>query len=329
MDLMEKIYSKSKKLGKRICLPEPSDDRVLYAAAKIAKDGIAYPVLLGKEDDIRARAKEISVNLKGVEIIEPAKTSSLQGYIETLYERRKHKGMTLDEAREILLSDPLYYAVMMVYSGDVDGEVAGSASPTANVLRPALQVIKTKPGISLVSGAFIMISKDDRVMVFADCAVNPDPDPEQLAEIAISSARTAKSVAMIAQPRVAMLSFSTKGSGVHPLVDKVKEATKLAKEFSKGEFDIDGEMQADTALVDSVAKKKAPGSSVAGRANCLIFPDLNAGNIGYKLVQRLAGMKAVGPILQGLAKPVNDLSRGCSVDDIYDLVAITSLLGEE
>ncbi len=329
MDLMEKIYSKSKKLGKKICLPEPSDERVLYAAERVAKDGIAHPILLGKEDEIWEKARGLGIKLNDVEILEPSRSSTFQKYVEALYERRKEKGMTLDEAREILLNDPLYYAVMMVYLGDANGEVAGSASPTANVLRPALQVIKTRPGISLVSGAFIMLAEDDRVLIFADCAVNPDPNPDQLAEIALSSARTARSVAMIDEPKVAMLSFSTKGSAEHPLVDKVKEATRRAQELSKGEFDIDGEMQADTALVDSVAKKKMPGSSVAGRANVLIFPDLNSGNIGYKLVQRLGKAKAIGPILQGLAKPVNDLSRGCSVDDIYDLVAITSLLGEE
>nr|WP_245625882.1 phosphate acetyltransferase [Marinifilum fragile] len=243
-----------------------------------------------------------------------------------MVELRKKKGMTMEQAME-LVQDPLYLATLMIKAGDADGEVAGALNATGDVLRPAFQIVKTMPGISVVSGAFIMILKDknygdDGMMVFADCAVHPNPTASELAEIAVATAKTTKAIAEM-EPRVAMLSFSTMGSAKHEMVDKVAEATRLAKEMAP-EFQIDGEMQADAAIVEAIGAKKAPGSKVAGKANVLVFPTLEVGNIGYKLVQRLAGAEAVGPVLQGMAAPINDLSRGCSVSDIVNLVAITA-----
>lgn len=326
MSLMDKIKAKAKETKKTVILPEGAEPRTIKAASLIAGQGIAQPVLIGSEDEIR-KANTENVDLSGVMIIDPAKSEKLDRYAEMFYELRKSKGITQEEARKTCL-DPLYFAVMMMKNNEGDGMVAGAINSTANTLRPALQVLKTKPGVSIVSSSFLMeVPKkeygDDGVMVFADCAINIEPNADELAAIAIASADTAKELAGI-EPRVAMLSFSTKNSAKHALVDKVTEATQKVKALAPN-LNVDGELQADAALVESIGQLKSPGSPVAGKANVLIFPDLNAGNIGYKLVQRLAGAEAVGPICQGLARPVNDLSRGCSVEDIVSVVAITAV----
>ncbi len=270
-------------------------------------------------------ADEIGVNIKGAVIVDPKTDSRREAYADKMVEIRKSKGLAKEKALA-MLNDPLVFAPMMIKAGDADGEVAGAINATGDVLRPAFQFVKTLPGVSVVSGAFIMFVNDphfghDGILMFADCAVMPDPDEKQLAEIAVTTAKTAKAIVGM-EPRIAMLSFSTKGSAQHPLVDKVANATKIAKEMD-GSLKIDGEMQLDAALMPEVAKLKAPDSDVAGRANVLVFPGLEAANIGYKLVQRLAGAEAIGPILQGMAAPINDLSRGCSASDIVNLVAIT------
>lgn len=325
MSLMDKIREKARKNRKRIVLAEGTEERVIKAAVTILKEGIADVTLLGDENEIIKAAG--GLDLTGIHIINPKTSSKYENYVETLYELRKKKGLTLDKAG-VLMQDVLYYGAMMIKLGDADGMVAGSIHTTGDVLRPALQIIKTAPGISVVSSCFIMDVPnkqygDHGILVFADCAVNPNPTAEQLAAIAISSAQTGKALAGM-DPKVAMLSFSTKGSATHELVDKVVEATRIAKELDPTLM-IDGELQADAALVEKVGQLKSPGSSVAGQANILIFPDLQSGNIGYKLVQRLANADAIGPICQGFAKPVNDLSRGCSAEDIVNVVAITSV----
>lgn len=325
--LTESIKAKARLAGKTIVLPEGEEERIIRAAEKITAEGIAKVVLLGDEAVIKAKCPDVC--LTGVEVINPATSSKLSEYANLLYELRKAKGMTEEKALA-LAKDVLFYGVLMIKSGDADGMVAGSIHSTGDVLRPALQVIKTAPGISTVSSCFLMSlpegSKygEDGVLVFGDCAVNPNPDSDQLAAIAIATAESAKKLAGI-DPKVAMLSFSTKGSAKHELVDKAAIATQKVKELAP-ELKVDGELQADAALVESVGALKAPGSEVAGKANVLIFPDLQAGNIGYKLVQRLAGAEAVGPVCQGFACPVNDLSRGCSVDDVVGVVAITAVL---
>lgn len=327
MSLMESIKQKAKTNKKRILLPEGPEERTVQAVGVIMAEGIADVTLLGNEAEIRESAQKLGVSLNGVEIVDPMLDADREAYVAAYYELRKEKGVTPEKA-ESTMQDPLFYAAMMVKKGRGDGMVAGALCTTGETLRPGLQIIKMAKGISVVSSCFIMevpnkAYGDDGLMLFGDCAVNPCPTAEQLAAIAISSAVTAKSLCGM-EPRVAMLSFSTKGSAKHELVDKVVEATRIAHELAP-ELNVDGELQADAALVEKVGKLKSPGSTVAGKANILIFPDLQAGNIGYKLVQRLAGAEAIGPICQGFQYPVNDLSRGCSVEDIVSVVAITAV----
>ncbi len=326
MQFIESIKQKAKKQNKTIVLPESSDERTLFAADTIISEGIARIILVGEREEIlKAAAKHKLKSIEQASIIHPEQFEEKETYAEQLYQLRQHKGITKSQALA-LVQDPLYLATLLIKNGVADGEVAGAMNATANVLRPAFQIIKTMPGISVVSGAFLMIMKESHwgehgIIVFADCAVHPDPDSRELAEIAVMTARTTRAIVGV-EPRVAMLSFSTKGSAKHPMADRVIEATRLAKEMEPALL-IDGELQADAAIVESIGKSKAPGSQIAGKANVLVFPTLEAGNIAYKLVQRLAGAEAVGPVLQGLAAPINDLSRGCSVNDIVNLVAIT------
>lgn len=327
MGLIKSIKEKAKSQLRTIVLPETEDERVLKAAEKVLEEKTANIVLIGNEDTIKADASSCDANIEGATIVDPKKFDNIDKYIDELVELRKKKGLTREEATEIMTTEPRFFGCMMVRLGDADGLVAGSNSPTADVLKAAIQVIKTAPGINTVSSAFIMETADGKfgdngLILFADCAVIPEPNAEQLADIACATAATANSVVGL-DPRVAMLSFSTKGSANHPLVDKVQYAVDLLQERNV-DFPFDGELQADAAIVESVGAKKAPDSEVAGKANVLVFPDLQSGNIGYKLVQRFSGAAAHGPVVQGLAKPVNDLSRGCSVDDIANLVAITA-----
>lgn len=327
MELLNKIKENAKKNKQRIVLPEGLEERTLQAADIIIQEELAEVILIGDPALIGVEATNLNLqNLNKATIINPVEHEKKDAYADLLVELRKHKGMTKEKALA-LVENPLYLATLMIKSGDADGEVAGAMNATGDVLRPAFQIVKTLPGISVVSGAFIMILPDtqfgdDGVMVFADCAVHPDPTADELAEIAVATAKTTKAIVGI-EPRVAMLSFSTKGSAKHAMVDKVVAATEKAKQLDPTLL-IDGELQADAAIIEKIGKKKAPGSSIAGNANVLVFPTLETGNIAYKLVQRMAKAEAIGPVLQGMAAPINDLSRGCSVSDIVNLVAITA-----
>ena len=328
MTLIEKIIARAQSNRQRIVLPESLEERTLTAADRAVADQLAEIILIGNREEILAKAKELNLtHIEGATIIDPKTSPKTNEYAALLYELRKAKGMTQQEAWKKVL-DPLYFGCLIIKSGDADGQISGALSTTGDTLRPALQIIKCAPGITCVSGAMLLITEtpqygEDGVLVVGAVAVTPMPDAAQLAQIAVCTAQTAKSVAGFEDPRVAMLSFSTKGSAKHEVVDKVIEATRLARELDPA-LKIDGELQADAALVPSVGEKKAPGSEIAGHANVLVFPNLEVGNIGYKLVQRLGKADAIGPILQGIARPVNDLSRGCSVDDIYKMVAITA-----
>ena len=326
MGFIDEIKAKAKADKKTIILPESMDTRTWEAAEKILKEGLANLIILGSPEEVEKYGKGYDVT--GATIIDPATYEKTEEYLDLFVELRKKQGLTKEEARKQALSDYAYYGCLMIKAGDADGMVSGACHSTANTLRPCLQIIKTKPGCKLVSAFFLMIVPnceygEDGVFVFGDCGLNQDPNPEELAAIAASSAESFEQLTG-KKAKVAMLSHSTKGSAKHDLVTKVVEATKIAKE-QYPELDVDGELQLDAALVPSVAASKAPDSTVAGQANVLIFPNLDAGNIGYKLVQRLAKAEAYGPMLQGIAKPVNDLSRGCSADDIVGVVAITAV----
>ncbi len=326
MDLLSNIKNNARLQRKRIVLPEGTEERTLKAADIVIGEGIADIFLIGNKIKIMEMSHNLTLtNIVNATIIDPLQHAKREEYINLMVELRKSKGLTIPDATR-LINDPLYLATIVIKNGDADGEVAGAINATGDVLRPAFQYVKTKPGISVVSGAFIMILKDkefgdDGVLVFADCAVHPNPTDKELAEIAIATANTTRALVGI-EPRVAMLSFSTKGSAQHEMVDKVVRATQIAREMDPS-LNIDGEFQADAAIIEAIGKSKAPGSNIAGKANVLIFPTLESGNIAYKLVQRLAHAEAIGPILQGMAAPINDLSRGCSVSDIVNLIAIT------
>lgn len=327
MDLMKEFWKKAKLDVKRIVLPEGEEERNILASAMIKKEGLAELILLGNPEKIKNTAQSLGADIEGIEIVDPKTSPKKSTYAEGFYELRKSKGITMEKAENTVL-DPMYFGTMMVKLGDADGLVSGAIHTTGDLLRPGLQVIKTAPGISTVSSFFIMlvpnsIYGDNGMLLFSDCAVNPNPTAEQLAAIAISTADTAKKLCNM-EPKVAMLSFSTKGSAESELVDKVRKATEIAKEL-RPDLQIDGELQLDAAIVKKVADQKAPGSTVAGQANVLVFPDLQAGNIGYKLVQRFANAEAIGPVCQGFAKPVNDLSRGCSAEDIVNVVVVTAI----
>ena len=327
MNLLDSLVERAKANKQRIVLPEGTEERTLTAADQLIHDGVAEIILLGNFGVIAERAKKLGLdNVDRATIIDPKNHDKKEIYTDLLLELRKKKGMTPEQAT-LLVEDPLYLACLMIKNGDADGEIAGAQNTTSDVLRPALQIIKTSPGVKVVSGAFIMFTQtpqygENGILLFADCAVMPNPTAEELASIAVASAQTMRSLVGV-EPRVAMLSFSTKGSAEHEMIDKVREATRIAKETNPSLL-IDGELQADAALVPAVGASKAPGSAIAGKANVLVFPTLESGNIGYKLVQRLGKAEAIGPVLQGMAAPVNDLSRGCSVDDIYKMVAIAA-----
>ena len=328
MNLLEHIVARAKSDKQRIVLPEATEERTLRAADRVLADSIAELILIGNPDELKELAAKWDLhNIDKATIVDPLNNPKAEEYAELLAELRKKKGMTIEQARE-LVKNPLYLGCMIIKTEGADGQISGALSTTGDTLRPALQIVKCAPGVTCVSGAMLMLTHehqygDDGIIVMGDVAVTPVPTADQLAQIAVCTAQTARSVAGIQDPRVAMLSFSTKGSAKHEVVDKVVEATRLAHEMAP-ELKLDGELQADAALVPAVGEKKAPGSLIAGHANVLVVPNLEVGNISYKLVQRLGDAIAIGPILQGIARPVNDLSRGCSVDDIYYMVAITA-----
>lgn len=334
MDLLQQIVARAKADKQRIVLPEAEEERTLKAADRVLADDIADIILIGNPGHIKELAAQWRLHHIGkATIIDPENNPKSEVYAAKLAELRKKKGMTIEQARELVTKNNLYLGCMIIKTEEADGQISGALSTTGDTLRPALQIIKCAPGITCVSGGLLLITKqkeygENGVVVIGDVAVTPVPDTAQLAQIAICTAETAKSVAGFREPRVAMLSFSTKGSASHEVVDKVVEATKLARELDP-ELKIDGELQADAALVPDIATKKAPQSDIAGKANVLIVPNLEVGNIGYKLVQRLGNAIAIGPILQGIARPVNDLSRGCSIDDIYYMVAITACQAQD
>ena len=329
MKFIESIKQRAKENKKTIILPEPEDQRVLEAASKVVMQGFANIILLGDESKIKEDAKKFNINLEGIKIVNPQTSAKSKEYKEKLYELRKHKGLTIEQAED-LIKQPIYFGMMMLKDEEceADGLVSGAAHSTSDTLRPALQILKTAPNTKLVSAFFVMCVPDceygeDGTFIFGDSGLNQNPTADELSEIAISSSKSFEQL-VGAEPKVAMLSYSTYGSAKSELTEKVIEATKLVKEKAP-KLRADGELQLDAAIVPEIAKSKAPGSEVAGNANVLIFPDLNAGNIGYKLVQRLAKAEAYGPLCQGIAKPVNDLSRGCSADDIVGVVAITAV----
>ncbi|CDB05013.1 phosphate acetyltransferase [Prevotella sp. CAG:520] len=328
MNLLEHIVARAKSNKQRIVLPEATEERTLKAADRVLADDLADLILIGNPDELKTLAAKWDLhNIDKATIVDPLNNPKAEEYAELLAELRKKKGMTIEQARE-LVKNPLYLGCMIIKTEGADGQISGALSTTGDTLRPALQIIKCAPGVTCVSGAMLMLTHehqygDDGIIVMGDVAVTPVPTAEQLAQIAVCTAQTARSVAGIQDPRVAMLSFSTKGSAKHEVVDKVVEATRLAHELAP-ELKLDGELQADAALVPAVGEKKAPGSLIAGHANVLVVPNLEVGNISYKLVQRLGNALAIGPILQGIARPVNDLSRGCSIEDIYYMVAITA-----
>ncbi len=327
MEFIDNIKLSAKSLNKRIVLPEGTEERTLRAADQAIGEGLARITLIGPPAQIKQMASEMKLhNIDKADIIDPQSHPMKDTYVDLMLELRKEKGLKREEAEKLILN-PLYLSVMMIKNGDADGEVAGADNATGDVLRPAFQYVKTAPGISVVSGAFFMVLPNtsfgaNGIIVFADGAVHPDPNEKELAEIAVATARTAKAIGGF-EPRVAIVTFSTKGSAKHPMVDKVINATRIAQEMAP-ELLIDGELQIDAALVEAISAKKAPGSKIGGKANVLIFPNLESGNIAYKLVQRLAGAEAIGPVLQGMAAPINDLSRGCSVNDIVCMIAITA-----
>ena len=328
MDLISEIIGRAKANPQRIVLPEGTEERTLRAADRILAEGIAKLIILGNPDEIKDLAGQWGLtHIDKATIVDPEKHEKKEEYTQLLFDLRKTKGMTIEQARSLVV-DPLYLGCLMVKNGDADGQLAGARNTTSDVLRPALQIVKTRPGITTVSGAMLLITKHkefgkDGVLVISDVAVTPVPTAEQLAQIAVCTAYTTTAVVGIKDPKVAMLSFSTKGSAKHEVVDKVVEATRLAKEMSP-DLKVDGEMQVDAALVPSIGERKAPGSTIAGHADVLVVPSLEVGNISYKLAERLGDIAALGPILQGMSQPVNDLSRGCSIEDVYCMIAITS-----